>query len=88
MTPWSKIGLRIFAAILFLLGGGALLIGYALRHSSNGGEQQLDTKVEVAVGGTFDVSDPSLNCCSKIKTSASINTILEVLGGDLLAMAG
>ena len=89
--PWNKVAGAAIVALLALLAGALLLIDYLDRHSGNGGGgggQVPETRVEVSVGGTFDTSDPSFNCCNKVKTSNSLNTGMEVVAGVLLAAAG
>ncbi|KAJ6100378.1 hypothetical protein N7499_000008 [Penicillium canescens] len=85
--PWNKVGLGIIAGILALLGGTSLLIDYALSHSGGGGGGS-ETKVEVSVGGTFDLAEPSIHCCDKVEVSSSSNTILQLVASGLFAAAG
>lgn len=86
--PWNKVGLGILAGILALLGGGFLLIDHLVSSSSGGGNRP-ETRVEVSVGGTFDgPPNPSIHCCDKVKTSSSMNTVLQAVGSGLLSAAG
>lgn len=89
--PWNKVAGAAITALLALLAGALLLIDYLDRHSGNGGGgggQVPETRVEVSVGGTFDTSDPSINCYNKVKTSTSLNAAMEVVASGLLAAAG
>jgi hypothetical protein len=57
--PWRKIAPAILAALLL---AGALLYDYFSDGTLKGGM--------VSVSGTFDETDPSVNCCTDITTSA------------------
>jgi hypothetical protein len=58
--PWLKIALVILAALLLL---GALLYDYYSDGELDGGM--------VSVSGTFDETEPSVECCTDVSTSAT-----------------
>jgi hypothetical protein len=58
--PWWKIALGILAGLFAL---GALLYDYFSDGDLDGGS--------VSVSGTFEETDPSVSCCTKVSTSAT-----------------
>lgn len=75
--PWWKIALAILAALVLL---GALLWDYFSDGELDGGI--------VSVGGTFDETDGSVSCCSKVNASAKTkNEYLQALYGTAGALA-